>query len=237
MFSFIKHLRDWPCSKSKLPKGHSLVWSLCFLPVCSQLFCIESQIVFTAQAFFPILSPFSVGGSPSLSLSISEVAPCSDQFSQELLMLLAKRNQWRRKEPSVSRYLWFPLSHSFPCGMVKLSLIISIQTALLIASFEKMEQSGPFSLPLHYWWFRQGSMEQCNTGFPIIILSTSVSMIHQINSVIQKRNVAARICFLFLFFFSNQHFYLFIYFAWLFMQVPCRSLHVLSVLKSLKTWY
>lgn len=27
LFSFIKHLRGWPCSKSKVPKGRSLVWN------------------------------------------------------------------------------------------------------------------------------------------------------------------------------------------------------------------
>lgn len=57
--------------------------------------------------------------------------------------LWAKRNQWRCKEPRVSRFQRFSLPHSFPCGAVKLSPI-SIQTALLIASFEKMEQSGHF---------------------------------------------------------------------------------------------
>lgn len=41
-----------------------------------------------SSSHFPMLSPFGVGESPSLSLSISKVAPCSDQFSQELLILL-----------------------------------------------------------------------------------------------------------------------------------------------------
>lgn len=56
---------------------------------------------------------------------------------------------------------WFSLPHWFPHGAMMLSGI-SIQTALLIGSFEKMEQLDPFSPLVHHWSFRQGSEELCN---------------------------------------------------------------------------
>lgn len=55
LFSYIKHLRDWPCSKSKLPKVHSLVWSPCLVPACSLL----NNMAALAARLSSQLQPFS----------------------------------------------------------------------------------------------------------------------------------------------------------------------------------
>lgn len=73
---------------AKLPKGHSLVWSPHLLPTrfpVEQYGCIGSQLVFTAPAIFPCWLILVMVGSRRLSISM--VAPSSNQFSQQLLML------------------------------------------------------------------------------------------------------------------------------------------------------
>lgn len=73
---------------AKLPKGQSLVWSPHLLPTrfpVEQYGCIGSQLVFTAPAIFPCWLILVMVGSRRLSISM--VAPSSNQFSQQLLML------------------------------------------------------------------------------------------------------------------------------------------------------
>lgn len=73
---------------AKLPKGHSLLWSPHLLPArfpVEQYGCIGSQLVFTAPAIFPCWLILVMVGSGCLSISM--VAPSTNQFSQELLML------------------------------------------------------------------------------------------------------------------------------------------------------
>lgn len=74
---------------AELPKGHSLVWSPHLLPArfpVEQYGCIGSQLVFTAPVIFPCWLILVMVGSGCLSISM--VAPSTNQFLQELLMLL-----------------------------------------------------------------------------------------------------------------------------------------------------
>lgn len=130
-----------------------------------------SQIVFTAPALFPCCLILVMR-----SLTVYRYwrwLPALINFRGSSWCLRAKRNQSRCKEPRVYRSRRFSLPHSFPCGALKPSLI-SIQTALLIASFVKKEQSGPFSLLLYHRRFSQGSVGRCATEISITILSSSM---------------------------------------------------------------
>lgn len=178
LFSFVKHLRDWPCIKSKLHKGHSLGWSPCLLPARSLL---NNMAALAARPSLQ-LQPFSHVDWfwAMVSLTVNRYRrwlPGLINFRRRSWCFWAKRNQLTYKESCVYRSHRFRLPHSFPHGAVRLSLI-SIQTALLIASFEKMEQSGPFSLLVHHWQIRQGSTKRCETGISNVILSTSFNCVH-----------------------------------------------------------
>lgn len=139
------------------------------------------------QPFFPTLSPwmlFGVAESLSLSLSISKVARCSDQFSQERLMLLGWRNRWGAESPVLSLFLAVSLTPSWHSKAVP-DLHSGCPPNCLIWENGAI---GPILLLLNNWRFRQGCMEQWdwNLHCHSVCLHSTHFMVYHIDCAIQN---------------------------------------------------
>lgn len=201
--------------KANSPKD--TVWSEAFascqsVPSCSVL---KAKLSSLLGPFLPYWVLLLLGSLPVYLYRYQRWLPALINFRKSSWCFWAKRNQWKRKEPSVSRYLWFPLSHSFPYGMVKLSLIISIQTARLIASFEKMEQSGHIFCATPLLMIQtgfHGAMQDWLPYYNSVFLCIHDPSDQQCDS--EGKYFSQNFCSL-SFLFLNQYFYLFIYLDWL----------------------